>query len=97
MFPEAFFKPVRTEEKKLKRWGVTPKWGDKLLYLDDFSSRDYIKTDVFDWEITNGEDLGSIWGLKVFLVRKGTVIDTPQYTIKISGFFFLWKATFRKK
>ena len=97
-FPKAFFDPVHTEERKIDFWGATPQKGDRILTLNDSSSEsDTFKTGVFEWNITNGDDLGFSWRLKIFLVRNGTLIETPQYTIKISRIFFFWKATFRKK
>ena len=100
-FPKAFFDPVHTEERKIEFWGATPQKGDRILTLNEhyFSSSesDTFETGVFEWNITNGNDLGYSWGLKTFLVRNGTLIETPHYTIKISRIFFFWKATFRKK
>ena len=96
-FPGASFDNVSTNVGKVERWGATPQKGDMLLSLNEGYPYNCPKTGVFEWEITNGKCLGYSWGLKVFLVRNGTVIESPHYTIRIKKGWFCWKAKFQAK
>jgi hypothetical protein len=96
-FPGAFFDKVSDDLDKIQCWGATPQKGDMILSLNEDYPYNCPKTGVFEWSITDGTCLGYSWGLKVFLIRNGSVIESPHYTIRIKKGLLGWKANFQSK